>query len=112
MSRKEDLAEKAARLKNRQAVAANPSVGAREVEPTTPRPKPPRARSVRLSLDVPPEDHAALVDWCVKIAADLQVARVPGQDVLRALLKRGFNDPVLRENVNRDVAALRDAATS
>ena len=104
MSRTEELAAKAARLRDRQnAAESSTSV------PTEVRSRGVRVRPVRLTVDVPPADHAALARWCLEAAQELGVARVHGQELVRALLRRALADAELREQVTRDVAAQRAA---
>lgn len=47
---------------------------------------------MRLTVDVPPADHAALRRLCVELAAELGVAQISGQDVLRSLIRQVLLD--------------------
>jgi hypothetical protein len=66
-----------------------------------------RVRPVRLTVDVAPADHAALARWCLDASGELGVARVHGQELIRALLHRVLHDVELRDAVTADVAAAR-----
>jgi hypothetical protein len=134
MSRAEDLAAKAARLRASQApkpttsqVAVEPESVEEPAEPTRApqyvstsvpeEPRPARAtrqatphvrtRPVRLTVDVSPADHAALARLALDAAADLGLARVHGQEIVRALIHRMFNEPDLQRRVLADVQATR-----
>jgi hypothetical protein len=59
---------------------------------------------VRLTVDVPPADHAALRRLCGELAVALGVAQVSGQDVLRSLIRRALSDEAARAQLERDLA--------
>lgn len=128
MSKAEELAAKAARIRERQAAAAvepltsgdpglseqasasSPHAGA----PTNARR--PRAdassptvrvRPVRLTVDVAPADHAALARWCLDAAGELGLARVAGQELVRSLLRRALEDQTLRAEITNEVGRVR-----
>jgi hypothetical protein len=65
----------------------------------------PRPRSVRLTVDLPPEDHAKLGRWCMEVAVQLDRGKISQADVIRVLLQRLHTDPELGEQV---IAALAD----
>lgn len=101
MSRAEELAAKAARLKQQQHDKETRSSVPTEVR----APSEIRVRPVRLTLDVAPADHAALARWSLDASAELGRARVAGQELMRALLRRALADPELRRLVVDDIAA-------
>jgi len=65
----------------------------------------PRPRSVRLTVDLPPEDHTKLRQWCTEVAVRLDRGRISQADVIRVLLHRLHTDPELKDQV---IAALAD----
>lgn len=65
----------------------------------------PRAKPVRLSVDLAPAAYRGLIDYCHRTAEDLGVARVNGVDVLRALLGELAEDEQLAERVSARIAA-------
>jgi hypothetical protein len=67
----------------------------------------PRVTKVRMTVDVSPADHAALRQVCVDLAAELSVAQVSGQDVLRSLIRRVLVDEEARAQLARDLAGGR-----
>lgn len=89
-------------------------------EPAKPTPAAPSAKAdpvalparppkpVRLTLDLPPDRHAELVRWCLDAAPGVGTPRVPGQQVLRALLTRLLTDDELSRQI---IADLRDLVT-
>lgn len=111
MSKADSLAAKAAKLKKRQDTELLTSVSPESTEQAQPPAQSarPRARSVRLTIDVTPNDHTALTQWCAEIAQEIDVTRVAGQELMRVLLRRALADPVLREHVTREIAATRAA---
>jgi hypothetical protein len=62
-----------------------------------------RPRSVRLTVDLLPEDHARLRQWCMDVAVRLGRGNISQADVVRVLLERLHADPELDQQV---VAAL------
>ncbi len=109
MSRAEELTAKANRLRERQNVPAAEIVSsavATEIR-TSVATAIVRVRPVRLTVDVPPADHAALNRWCLDAAAELGLARVHGQEIVRALLHRALRNPELRAAITGEVAAGR-----
>lgn len=121
MSRAEDLAAKAARLRARAEQAPPPAAGAQFADavtsPTSPEvsrsvatehsPARVRTRPVRLTVDVSPSEHAALGQLALDAAAELGLARVHGQEIVRALIRRLLVDPQVRREVLADVAEQR-----
>lgn len=107
MGRQEDLEAKAARMK--EAAARRNAAATTEVRSPAPselRTSVPgtRARTVRLTVDVPPQDHTELLQWCLGAAGQLGVTRVTGQEVLRTLLNKFLTDDKLGEQVLADIA--------
>jgi hypothetical protein len=66
-----------------------------------------RTRPVRLTVDVAPAEHAALGRLALDAAAELGLARIHGQEIVRALIRRLLADPQLRREVLADVAEQR-----
>jgi hypothetical protein len=113
VSRADDLAAKAARLRAAQPISTSvptdlstsvPTEALRS-EPTEVRPIPPRVKPVRLTVDVSPADHAALRRLCIDLADELGAAQISGQDVLRGLIRRLLVDEAARAQLGRDLAA-------
>lgn len=122
MSRAEELAAKAARMKaaNQSAPSVEPQVDespstsvSTDLSTSVPQSAPPevrqtvRSRPVRLTVDVAPTEHTELIQLTMQAAATLGAARVPGQELVRALIRRYLGDPQLQQLVLRDVAEHR-----
>lgn len=131
MSKAEELAAKAARIRERQT-APRPAVSA-SMEPQNSGASEPapassddagattnaresrtdassptvRVRPVRLTVDVTPADHAALARWCLDAAGELGLARVAGQELVRSLLRRALEDQTLRAQITHNVGRVR-----
>lgn len=60
-----------------------------------------RTKPVRVSLDLAPETHRALLQHAGDLAVELGRATVPHAEVLRALVDRLFADRGLRDEVAR-----------
>lgn len=118
MSRAEELAAKAARIK---AIASAPtdlrtsaptertSVGAEVRQPVEVdlRRLPPRVKPVRLNVDVSPADRAALRRLCAELEVELGGSPVSGQDVLRSLIRLALVDEATRARMLRELAGGR-----
>lgn len=65
----------------------------------------PRAKPVRLSVDLAPAAYRGLIDYCHQSAEEIGVARVNGVDVLRALLAELSGDQDLAARVRGRIAA-------
>lgn len=130
MSRADDLAAKAARLRARNAQqapvlpepAAEQEAPQEEADVRTSVPTevstsvaksapalPPAVRSkpVRMTVDLAPADHSDLSQLLLRAAGALGVARVSGQEVTSALIRRLLADPDLEQKVLSDVAEKR-----
>lgn len=134
MSRAEELAAKAARLRAAQTAATRPQPPAATPPPSSSEAAEPleriadtqylsrsvaeehlatrssrastpqvRTRPVRLTVDVSPADHAALARLALEAAAELGLARVHGQEIVRALLHRMLGDPDLQRQIMTDI---------
>ena len=68
----------------------------------------PRAKTVRITLDLAPLQYRRLNRWCDEAAETLGVARVTSVSVLRQLLVQLDNDPELGERL---LAQLRQDTT-
>lgn len=128
MTKAEELAAKAARI--RQQAEASKSAAASTTEsrtsvPTdlstselsdgpsrrevkTPATPSVRVKPVRLTVDVSPADHAALLRWCLDAASDLGVARVSGQALIRAMLRQALSSATVRADITSEVGRLRE----
>lgn len=122
-SKAEDLAAKAARLRARASsppssfhpvstdISSSVDTGlvtpAAAQVPLTPVAPSVRTKPVRLTVDIPPADHAALVRLAVDAATQLGATRVPGQELVRALIHRMLSDPQLQQQIVADVDQVR-----
>jgi hypothetical protein len=65
---------------------------------------PSRTKPVRRSVDLSPTYHAKLTQWCAETADILGIARVTGQDVIRALVARLLMDESLSRRIRDDLS--------
>lgn len=65
----------------------------------------PRAKPVRLSLDLAPAAYRELQEFCTATAVALERPRVAGADVLRSLLAELVGDKALAARVQSRLAA-------
>ena len=63
-----------------------------------------RTKPVRRSVDLSPECHAKLTQWCAETADVIGTARVTGQDVIRALVARLLMDESLTRRIRDDLS--------
>jgi len=63
----------------------------------------PRVRNVRHTVDLSPEEHRQFAAWLAEAAAELDLARVTGQDVLRALVVELLTNNVLADRIRRQM---------
>lgn len=98
-TRTEELAAKARKAAEKTAAqkAAEPARPAAPVHT-------PRTAKVRRTVDLTAHQHDQLNVWCNDAARELGRARVAGQDVLRALIKRLLADEALAADVRADLA--------
>lgn len=94
MSRAEEIRAKTARIRTAHA----------EGNPATPASTRVRTTPVRVTVDLAPAEHAALVQWCAQTALDLGRPRVPNQAVLRVLVERLTRDPALAEEIRQQLS--------
>lgn len=94
MSRADEMAAKAARMQQQSA----PSGPERAAVPRA------RAKLVRRTVDLAPTHHGQLQAWCAETAVELGVARVTGQDVIRALVVRLLTDETMARRIRADLA--------
>ena len=59
---------------------------------------------MRRTVDLSAARHAALTRWCQITAVQLGTARVTGQDVLSALVRRLLTDDTLAREIREDLA--------
>jgi hypothetical protein len=97
MSRAEELAAKAARIKEKQAAPVAPAPSQRK--------KIVRSDAVRVTVDLPPTQHRALQAWTADAAETLGRARVTKQDVLTTLVARLLADPALADQIINDLGS-------
>lgn len=93
-SRAEQLRAKTQKIRAAQA----------EGNPAAPASAQVRTSPVRVTVDLPPAEHAALVRWCAEAAAETGRPRVSNQAVLRALVHRLSADPALAEQIRQDIS--------
>jgi hypothetical protein len=60
-------------------------------------------KPVRRAVSMSAADHGDLNWWCAAAAAELGMARVSGQEVLRALVVRLLTDPTLVRQIRSDL---------
>jgi hypothetical protein len=65
-----------------------------DVEPPPAKPVP-RARPVRITVDLAPVLHQELAQWCGAAAGQIGAVKVPAAAVIRALLRQLQGDPEL-----------------
>jgi hypothetical protein len=63
-----------------------------------------RTTLVRRSVDLSLPQNAKLTEWCNETAVQFGTARVTGQDVLRALVRRLLTDATLGREIRADLA--------
>lgn len=83
-----------------QAAARPPSTAS----PTRPTAQAPRAKPVRLSVDLSPTVYRELQEFCAASAVSLERPRVAGVDVLRSLLAELAEDETLAARVQARLA--------
>lgn len=69
---------------------------------TTPQQREPKP--IRITVDLPVGQHSALLQWCLDAAPQLGRGRVPGQQVMRALVARLLTDERLSRQIIADLA--------
>lgn len=62
-----------------------------------------RVKPVRITTDLGAEQHRALKDFCDQLASGAGLARVPGSEVVRALLDQLQEDPELKQTVTDEI---------
>lgn len=108
MSKSDELSAKAAKLMSRSSSGTTDLRTA--VAPEKPKSVPAaRPRTVRLSVDIPAEEHLELNQWAFTAAGELGVTRVHGQELVRSLIHKALNDPVLRAAITESVGLAREA---
>jgi len=91
----DDIAARAAKLSERRP--------GRETTPA--RATLPRAKPIRVTTDLSPQDYRHLVAYCADLAEHLGRAKVPHTEVIRALVSRLEQDPSLRETITGELKA-------
>lgn len=92
----DNLAARAARVASRRTQEA--PTAAEQAPPA------PRARPIRITIDLAPVLHRELARWCANAADQVGVAKVPAAEVVRALIRELDTDPDL---TTRIIASLR-----
>lgn len=64
-----------------------------------------RTRTVRTTVDMPPDLHRQLKRWTADAAEHLDVVEVPLAEVVRVLVRRLGTDDVLQQQVLDDLRA-------
>lgn len=95
----ENLAARAARAARRTEEAST------QQPPAKPRAPKPQTAKVRITLDLAPLLYRTLQSWCADAARQLDVAKVPAADVLRALIEQVDDDPQLAEAIHARLRA-------
>ncbi|WP_329094285.1 hypothetical protein [Streptosporangium sp. NBC_01469] len=116
MSRADELAAKAARIKAKQGTDERKKHAATFVDAVFPEAASPAApttgqrrkavvlaKPVRVTVDLAPTQHRALQTWTADAAETLGRSRVTKQDVLTALVARLLNDPGLADQIITDL---------
>lgn len=62
-----------------------------------------RVRPVRITTDLGATQHRALKDFCDELASGAGLARVPGSEVVRALLDQLQEDPDLKQAISDEI---------
>jgi len=97
MEREPNMSSKAENaLTARAARAANRESGEQEGKATPPGP---RAKTVRLTLDLSPIAHRELTKWCADTAFELGYSKVPATAVIRLLVGQLGSDPELAARI-------------
>ena len=109
MSRAEEIAAKAARLRGLSTpvpteVSTSVPTEVRGSVPTEVRPQTPRTKPVRATVDMSPAMHVALLQLRQELTVTVS-PQVSGQDIWRSALRRVLDDPAAREQLERDLAA-------
>lgn len=100
-----DLAARAraTQTRGKSAPAAQPAPAADDAEQVpqraVPAASPVRVKPVRITTDVPPQMYRFLSEYSADTAATLGKARVPGSEVVRALLDELQASPHLQDQV-------------
>lgn len=101
MSTKPTLATRAARLNKHpgppDAKTAEMTTGANKPAPVV------RTKPIRITLDLAPQPHRQLKNFCDELATELGRANVPGAEVFRALLSQLNTDADLRAEVTAHI---------
>ena len=87
--------------KQMEQAATRPATSTPAADP----PPTPRAKPVRLSLDLAPSAYRELQEFCTAAAVALERPRVAGADVLRSLLAELREDETLAARVRYRLAA-------
>ena len=91
--KKEEMAARAARLSERRPTEAADTTN----QPQRQEPVPvPRAKPVRLTIDVAPQSYRGLVTYCAELAETLGRAKVSHAEVIRALISTLAADETLQ----------------
>lgn len=99
MSKADEIRAKAARLAERKPAADTVTDQERHLAQAAPV----RAKNVRRTVDLSPDQHAKLNAWCGETAEMIGSARVTGQDVLRTLVARLLTDETLARKIRDDL---------
>lgn len=100
MNRADELAAKAQRLADKRK-AAQAGNAEQPVRPSVPAV---RVKRVRRTVDLYAAQHAELDMWCTETARELGRARVTGQAVMEALVRRLLTDETLARKIRADLA--------
>ena len=94
MTKKDELAARAAGLAARPVVAG---------KPTASRGHAPRTAPIRITADLAPQSYRALLAYCADLAEEIGQAKVPHVEVIRALISELEVNPGLQRSVRRAI---------
>lgn len=100
----EERKQRAAQISKRQV--KRPAEEESEDAPASPRKAAPRAKPVRVTTDLPPQNYRQLVAYCAELAETLGRAKVPHAEVIRSLIAQLDSDASL-QSVIADAVQVR-----
>lgn len=98
MNRAEELRAKLGAIQRQQEPAAEGQPVQRRKGSTE------RVKAVRRSVDLSPNQHRKLTEWCNDAADQLGVSRVTGADAIRTLVAQLLTDETLARKIRANLA--------